>query len=123
MESLHDTDTDSDFDNEINSINNDKIYEPKELNDLLLDETKQIANNYQKLSLIGDIINFKKWKRSGCSIDITMNDNKIPCKVWEKNGLKPDDIKKYLDIKTFVESRRLARELHSVVTSFVGHRF
>ena len=116
MESLQDTDTDSDFDNEINSINNDKIYEPKELNDLLLDETKQIANNYQKLSLIGDIINFKKWKRSGCSIDITMNDNKIPCKVWEKNGLKPDDIKKYLDNKCIITGKLIANYFH-------GHRF
>ena len=46
--------------------NNDKIYEPKELNDLLLHETRQISNNYKELSLIGDIINYKKWKHSGC---------------------------------------------------------
>ena len=94
MEFSDDTETDLDleFNNEINYRNKHKIYEPKELNDLLLCKTEQIACNYQELSLIGDIINFKKWKRSGCSFDITMNDSKINCKAWERDGLQSNNI-------------------------------
>ena len=94
--------------------NNDKIYEPKELNDLLLHETRQISNNYKELSLIGDIINYKKWKHSGCSFDITMNDSKINCKAWEYDGLH--NVEEYINTQCIIKGFLIAEYFH-------GHKF
>ena len=102
MEFSYNTDTDSNSDNEINSINNDKTYEPKELNDLLLSETQQIANNYPEISIIGDIKDLNIWNRSGCSFIITMNDSKINCKAWERNGFQPIDIEKFINTRCII---------------------
>lgn len=118
MEFSDDTETDLDLElsNEINSRNKHKIYEPKELNDLLLCKTKQIAYNYQELSLIGDIINFKKWKRSGCSFDITMNDSKINCKAWHHDGLQSNNIEEYVNTKCIITGFLRAEY-------YYGHKF
>lgn len=116
MDFSHDTDTDSEFVNEITTINNDKTYEPKELNDLLLNEIQQIAYNYQELSLIGDINNFKKWKCFGCSFDITMNNSKINCKAWVSNGLQPNIVEEYINTQCIITGCLIAEYFH-------GHKF
>lgn len=95
--------TDVDTNNEINSGNNNKIYEPKELIDLLLKKTQQIANNYEEISLIGDIINFKIWKRAGCSIDLTMNVHKMSCRVWKSDGLQPINVEEHINSRCRME--------------------
>lgn len=113
MKFSHNTDTDSYFDNE---INNDKTYEPKELNDILLGKIQQIANTYQELSLIGDINNFKKWNSGGCGFDITMDNSKVICKAWNRNGFQPNNIKRYVNTRCIITGWLKADYYH-------GHRF
>lgn len=118
MEFSHDIDIDidSDNDNEINSGNNNKIYEPKELNNLLLGETRQIADNYSELRVKGYITNFKKWKKCGCSFDINMDDSKINCKVWEWDGLQPKNVEEYVNTQCIITG-------YLIADYFYGHKF
>lgn len=99
-----------------NSCN--KIFKPKDLNDLLLEKTIKLANKFEKVDIIGDIINYKDWKRYGCSFDISMNDSKIVCKFWEKNNLdiSLNEIKDYSNTRCIV-SGILEAEY------FYGHKF
>ena len=71
-----------------------KIEIDKELNYLLLKETKNISNKYNIVNIIGDITDFKKWRRSGCGFKLTQDKELIECKVWEKDGIMTD-IEKY----------------------------
>ena len=43
-------------------INAKDIYNPSELNKILLNETKNIAINFSKIYITGDIKDFRKWK-------------------------------------------------------------
>lgn len=95
-------DTDSENESGFNTEKNVKVYKPKELNDLLLTKTKEIASDYCEISIIGDIINFKKWKSSGCGFDVSMDDNKVSCNSWIRNGLRPEDITNYINTKCIV---------------------
>ena len=124
MDDLHCIDSDSLFsgwkrtysNNEINFINNDKIYEPEELNTLLLYKTKEIVRPYNNLRVIGDITYFKKWKCSGCTIDIAMNRSKINCKVFLSSGIHPDEVEKYLNTRCIITGALKAEY-------FNGHKF
>ena len=113
MEFISDSDS---LEDELINSENIKIYQPKELNDLLLNKTINIAMEFKKVSVMGDITNFKKWKRSGCSFDITMNDNKMNCKVWERDGIYSNDVKKYDNTKCIITGFLDA-------TYFYGHKF
>jgi len=94
----------------------DIIYNPSELNKILLNETKNIAINFQKINIIGDIKDFRKWKRSGCSFKLYLNNDSIDCKVWESSGLFADDIKKFINTQCIVSGAVNA-------DYFNGHRF
>lgn len=95
-ESLSDSETE---DNSINFIDADKIYKPKELNDLLLNKMRIIVRRSQDIKIVGEIIDFKRFKNnSGCAFYITMNEEKIMCKYWnnfKQLNLEVDDIKQY----------------------------
>tara|TARA_B100001093_G_scaffold513195_1_gene584599 strand:+ start:1970 stop:3424 length:1455 start_codon:yes stop_codon:yes gene_type:complete len=99
-------DIDTDLDNEINSSNNNKIYEPVDINEIILNETQVIANKLnheiEELSIIGDIINFKKWRSAGCGFDLTLNESKLKCKVWIHNGLEPNDVEEYVNNRCII---------------------
>ena len=47
-----------------------------------------IASEYKEVNIIGDITNYKKWKSAGCSFNITLNNESLQCKAWEKKGLQ-----------------------------------
>lgn len=95
---------------------NDKIYNPKELNNLLLNETVEIASKFPEINIMGDINSFNKWKRSGCSFKITMNNESIECKAWERDGLIPDEIKSYENTQCIIKGIIVANYFH-------GHKF
>lgn len=92
------------------------IYNPSELNQILLNETKNIADNFQQIYIIGDIKDFRKWKRSGCSFKLYLKNDSIDCKVWESSGLFPDDIEKYVNTQCVISGAVNA-------DYFNGHRF
>ena len=82
--------------------NKEKLYNPKQLNNLLLNETKNTAKKYHRVSIIGDITDFRKWKRSGCGFKLTLNKESIECKVWEKDGLTVDEVEKYMNTQCII---------------------
>ena len=98
------------------SENKPKVYNPKQLNNLLLQSTKKISQKYQKVNIIGDMIDFKKWRRSGCGFKLTLNKESIDCKVWEKDGLSPNEVENYINtqciISGFIEA-----------SYYYGHKF
>ena len=95
---------------------NYKIYEPDELNKLLLENTKIIANKYDTIHIVGDIIDYKEWKRGGCSFKITQNNNSIDCKAWVRDGLNPENIKEYKNKNCLIIGNIQAEY-------FYGHKF
>lgn len=113
MEFLSDTDSESEIKN---STPVDVVFKPKELNNLLLEQITNIANTFPVISVLGDIINFKIWKRSGCSFDISLDDNKINCKAWEKDGLYPEGVKKYNNTQCVITG-------YLEATYYYGHKF
>jgi len=92
------------------------IYNPSELNQILLNETKNIAENFQQIYIIGDIKDFRKWKRSGCSFKLYLKNDSIDCKVWESSGLFPNDIEKYVNTQCIISGAVNA-------DYFNGHKF
>jgi len=79
-----------------------KVYNPAELNKLLLNETSQIARKFNNIYLIGDITEFKKWSRGGCSFKLTHQRESVMCKVWERCGITPEEVKNYLNTKCLI---------------------
>lgn len=96
----------------------EKIFEPGELNYVLLDKTMKLVEDEYSLpvQIMGDLIHYKKWKRSGCSFKISLDNESIECKAWDKNGLKPNHVEQYLDTQCIVKGRLEA-------DYFCGHRF
>ena len=72
-----------------------QLYTPKLLNSLLLNKTKEIANELGTINMIGDITECRMWKRSGMSFKVFNDKNTFECKVWEKDGLDINTIKNY----------------------------
>src|SRR3972149_8653813 len=64
----------SDDDSSEYSDEESKLYTPKELNDILLNKTKQISLSFNNITIIGDAIEFKIWKRAGMNFKICNND-------------------------------------------------
>ena len=58
------------------------IYTPEVLNDILLSKNKLICNEFDKVTLIGDIKECKIWKKSGMSFKISNNNISFDCKLW-----------------------------------------
>ena len=71
------------------------VYTPEVLNDILLSKNKLICNEFDKVTLIGDIKECKIWKKSGMSFKITNNNISFDCKLWtSKSKITTDDIMK-----------------------------
>lgn len=69
------------------------IYTPEVLNDILLSKNKLICNEFDKVTLIGDIKECKIWKKSGMSFKITNNNISFDCKLWtSRSKLSTDEI-------------------------------
>lgn len=96
----------------------EKIFEPGELNYVLLDKTmKLVEDEYSfPIQIIGDLIHYKKWKRSGCSFKISLDNESIECKAWDKNGIKPNQVEQYVNTQCIVQGMLEAEY-------FCGHRF
>lgn len=92
------------------------IYKPSDLNKILLNETKNIANDYQKIYIVGDIKDYRKWKRSGCSFKLYLDNDSVDCKVWESIGLLPQDIEQFSNTRCIIKGGINA-------DFFNGHRF
>ena len=121
MDYVSDTDYDVEVEIENNEISetetNVKIYQPEELNRILLCKTREIAYEYFELKIIGDIINFKRWRKGGCSFDLTMNNQKVSCKVFTlRSAIYPDDVQNYINTKCIITGRLEAEY-------FYGHKF
>lgn len=99
------------------SISNEvHVYEPEDLNKLLLKQTKQITNNYRNIKLIGDITRFTHWKNAGCGIDVSMNGEKIKCKVWARKSIEPAFVQQHLNTRCIITGSVEAEY-------FNGHQF
>jgi exodeoxyribonuclease VII large subunit len=96
----------------------EKIFEPGELNYVLLDKTmKLVEDEYSfPIQIMGDLIHYKKWKRSGCSFKITLDNESIECKTWDRSGIKPNQVEQYLNTQCIVKGMLEA-------DYFCGHRF
>ena len=75
----------------------DKIFTHQELNKKLLQYTKNITyelkNDYNKINIIGEIIEPKVWKKSGMSFKILHENTMFECKLWLRNNkVSIDDI-------------------------------
>ena len=115
----------SDTDSESNTDSAITIYNPKELNSMLLNLTTDISYTIPEISVCGDITNFKKWKRSGCSFKISINGDSIECKCWTRpnkkvgdisssyNDLTPGDIEKFLNTRCTVTGNIRAEYFYS----------
>ena len=112
MDFLSDTESES----ENNLVHDNPIFKPKELNNLLLKQITNIAEAYPVIRVVGDIINFKIWKRAGCSFDISLDDNKFNCKVWEMDGLLPELVQEYSNTQCVITGYLKA-------TYYYGHKF
>lgn len=83
----------SDTDSSENIFDEEEIYTPEILNHILLSRNKIICNDFNKLTLIGDIKECKIWKASGMSFKITNNNISFDCKLWKnKSQVSIDDI-------------------------------
>lgn len=96
----------SDEDEENVELNQLK-FTPKQINDLIFSNSKLFTDREenQNITVIGDVNSFKKWKRSGCSFKITMNDNSLDCKAWEKDGLSSDFVSSFENKRCFVKGQ------------------
>lgn len=69
------------------------VYTPEVLNDILLSKNKLICNEFDKVTLIGDIKECKIWKKSGMSFKITNNNISFDCKLWtSRSKITTDEI-------------------------------
>lgn len=73
----------------------DNIYTPKELNNLLLLKTQQLAKKFTNIIIIGDIKECRIWKRAGMSFKLYLDSSSIECKVWEHDGHDINKIQQY----------------------------
>lgn len=81
------------------------VYEPEELNNLLLSNTENIARKLGNVSITGDINTFYKWRSSGCSIKISHNNKSFECKVWTHSGLSPDYVQQFENTRCIVTGK------------------
>ena len=86
------------------------VYEPEELNNLLLSNTENIARKLGNVSITGDINTFYKWRSSGCSIKISHNNKSFECKVWTHSGLSPDYVQQFENTRCIVTSKELKEQ-------------
>ena len=56
------------------------IYTPKELNELLLNYTNDISNNFKNIKMTGDIVDCNMWKWAGMSFKLMNNKVSFDCK-------------------------------------------
>lgn len=99
--------TNSDSDGEKSTTNHESkvIYEPDELNNLLLIDMKKTSNKLGVVYITGDINSFYKWRAAGCSFKITLNNKSFECKVWENSGLSPEYVKQFDNTRCIVGGR------------------
>ena len=63
-----------------------KTYTPEEMNHILLSKTTTIANNFEDINMIGDIVLCKLWKGSGMDFKLMNNKESFECNVWIRDG-------------------------------------
>tara|TARA_B100000401_G_C52812724_1_gene724763 strand:- start:1301 stop:2746 length:1446 start_codon:yes stop_codon:yes gene_type:complete len=99
--------TDSDSDSEKSIMNEvpKVIYEPDELNNLLLLDMKKTSNRLGTVYITGDINSFYKWRAAGCSLKVTLNNKSFECKVWENSGLSPEYVQQFDNTRCIVGGR------------------
>ena len=99
--------TSSDSDGEKSTTNHKPkvIYEPDELNNLLLVDMKKTSSKLGIVYITGDINSFYKWRAAGCSFKITLNNKSFECKVWENSGLSPEYVKQFDNTRCIVGGR------------------
>lgn len=99
--------TDSESDSEKSTMHHEEknIYEPDELNNLLLIDMKKTSNKLGTVYITGDINSFYKWRASGCSLKVTLNNKSFECKVWENSGLSPEYVQQFDNTRCIVGGR------------------
>ena len=78
--------------NDFSTDENDNIYTPKKLNDILFKKIKVITRDFKNISMIGDI---KIARVGGWGINFKLSDNNttFTCIVWTNDNLNINDIK------------------------------
>lgn len=93
-----------------------KMYTPKELNDLLLNDTCTIAEKLNNVVMVGEIQHCKVWRRCGMNFKLVNSNNSFECKAWEKNDCDLDEIVSY-ENKTCIVTGYIEAEY------FYSHKF
>ena len=107
-----DTDNDNDNDND----NKEKIYTPKQLNRIFLNNTTKISYNFRNINMIGDITSCKLWKNGGMSFKLMNNNESFECKVWDRDGYDKKDVFEF-------ENKTCKIFGYIKAEYFYGHRF
>ena len=80
-----------------------KLYEPCHLNSLLLADMKRASNQFETVYITGDINSFYKFKISGCSFKVSLNNESFRCKVWwETSVFTPDKVENFVNTRCIV---------------------
>ena len=87
--------------NEVSKV----VYEPDELNNLLLRDMKKTSSKLGIVYITGDINSFYKWRAAGCSLKVTLNNKSFECKVWENSGLTPEYVQQFDNTRCIVGGR------------------
>jgi len=93
-------------------------FTPKQINDLIFSNSKLFTDREenQNITVIGDVNSVKKWKSSGSSFKITMNDNSLDCKAWEKYGLSSDFVNSFENKRCFVKGQLTTENFQSRIS-------
>ena len=93
-----------------------QTYTIDKLISLLLGDMKKIQKGYCKVCISGDLKSFQKWRSAGCSFKLTQDKKSISCKAWMKDGLDPDKISTYENLKCVVTG-------HIIAEHYYQHQF
>lgn len=97
-------------------MNLDIVYTPKELNNELLNYTKEIATEYTSIKMKGDLVDCKMWKWGGMSFKLINNKESFECKVWLRDGLPLDKV-------CLFENNNVTISGYLTAELFYGHKF
>tara|TARA_B110000858_G_scaffold196521_2_gene255537 strand:+ start:155 stop:1561 length:1407 start_codon:yes stop_codon:yes gene_type:complete len=110
-------DSDDSSDNRENTYNSYDIYTPEILNDILLSKNKIICNNFNNVTLIGDIKECKIWRKSGMSFKVTNNNISFDCKLWTN--------KSKISIENIIENENKLCKIEGYLNCeyYYGHKY
>ena len=89
---------------------------PSEMNQRLLGEMRTAIQHYGDVSMEGDVVQAKVWRRGGMSFQLSHKGSNFECKAWEREGMEVQQVLQY-ENKSCIVVGRLEADL------FYSHKF